>query len=418
MTADGRGRWRFHAVVAAQFFGSLADSALLIVAIAFLVERHAAAWTVPALRLFFYLSYVALAAFAGAVADALPKGRVLWATNLIKAAGCALLLFHVHPLVAYALVGLGAAAHSPAKYGILSELLPTSELVAANAWIEVSTVVSILLGALVGSWLIDPARMVLLNPGGVASTATLVLGAFYMVAALCAAVVRSRPASNPAGLGHPRALVREFGLSLGLLWRDPEARISLAVTSLFWAAAATLQFVVLRWATETLQLSLARAWLLQAAVATGMVVGAMVAARWVPLRSVLRVLPLGLAIGLGVMLMALITQVWAAAALLFIIGVMAGLFVVPMNALLQQRGQALMHAGQSISVQNFSENLFSLTLLAAYGALILADVPLLPTVVGLGLFVSVAMVLIIGRHSRRHRARPVRSTRATHRHAG
>jgi len=379
VTLRARSRRALASVVAAQFFSSLADNALLIVAIGLLMQRHAPGWMTPALRLFFYLSYVLLAAFAGAVADAAPKGRVLMATNLVKLGGCALLLWHVQPLVAYALVGLGAAAYSPAKYGILPELMPRDELVAANGWIEAGTVLSILLGVALGSTLVDR---------GLALPA---IGAMYLLAAACTLAIPHNPARDRAALAHPGRLLRDFGRSLMLLWRDVDARISLAVTSLFWAASATLQFLVLRWAAERLGLALSQGALLQIAVAIGMAGGAMGASRWFPLERALRALPLGIALGAMVLLMTLVTQPAIAAALLVVIGALAGLLLVPMNALLQSRGLLRMNPGQSIAVQNFNESLASLAMLGMYGALIYFEAPLLPTLAGFAGFLVLAM---------------------------
>jgi MFS family permease len=367
------------AVVAAQFFSSLADNALLIVAIGLLAQRHAPGWMTPALRLFFYLSYVLLAAFAGAVADAAPKGRVLMATNLVKLGGCALLLWHVQPLVAYALVGLGAAAYSPAKYGILPELLPEEELVKANGWVEASTVVSILFGVALGSALVD--RDLGLHA----------IGAVYLLAAACTLAIPYSPARDRKALAHPGRLLRDFRRSLGLLWQDADARISLTVTSLFWAASATLQFLVLRWAAERLGLTLAQGALLQIAVAIGMVAGAMGAARWFPLERARRALPLGVVLGAAVMAMTLVTGPAVAVAMLVLVGALAGLLLVPMNALLQSRGLLRMHPGQSIAVQNANESLASLVMLGVYGGLLYLDAPLLPTLAGFGAFLVLAM---------------------------
>lgn len=377
--ASARSRRALRSVVAAQFFSSLGDNALLIVAIGLLMQRHAPGWMTPALRVFFYLSYVLLAAFAGAVADAAPKGRVLMVSNLVKLGGCALLVWHVQPLVAYALVGLGAAAYSPAKYGILPELLPQDELVKANGWVEASTVVSILFGVALGGTLVNKGH------------ALPAIGAVYLLAALCTLSIPHSPARNRAALAHPGELVRDFGHSLGLLWRDADARISLAVTSLFWAASATLQFLVLRWGAERLGLTLSQSALLQIAVAVGMVAGAMGAARWFPLQRAMRALPLGVALGAVVMAMTLVTHTVLATVMLVAIGALAGLLLVPMNALLQSRGLLRMHPGQSIAVQNANESTASLAMLAVYGALVWLDAPLLPTLAGFGGFLVLAM---------------------------
>jgi LPLT family lysophospholipid transporter-like MFS transporter len=394
-----RQRWRaFRAVIVAQFFSSLADNALLIAAIALLMERHSPGWMAPGLRLFFYFSYVLLAAFAGAVADAFPKGRVMLASNLCKLGGCGLLVAQVHPLVAYGLIGLGAAAYSPAKYGILPELLAPEELVRANAWMEVSTVVSILLGVVLGSWLLGAQAgfpSVMASP---AMAAVFFIAGVYALAAACSALISRVPASNAAALNDPRRLVRDFKDACARLWQDPESQVSLAVTSLFWAAAAMLQFVVLHWAGEVLQLPLAQAALLQVAVAAGMIAGAIAAARWVPVSRALRVLPLGLALGVMLLLMMAVTQLLSAVMLLTAIGVVAGLFLVPMNALLQKRGVLLVHPGQSIAVQNFNESLACLLMLAAYGLLLYADVSLMHSIEGFGVFMLAAMAFIIRRH--------------------
>ena len=388
-------------VVAGQFLGSLADSALLIAAIWLLMTRHAAAWTVPALRIGFYASFVVMGPFAGALADAFPKRTILVATNLAKAGGCALLASGLHPLAAYALVGLGTAAHSPAKYGILSELMDSGGLVAANAWIEVATVLSMLLGVVLGSVLV--AAHSPLFPAGPPTALQIVAApaALYLVAAACCAVVAARPASDPLALHEPRNLVRQFARANAKLWRDGDARTSLAVTSLFWAAAAALQFIVLRWAMEVLHLDLSGANLLQGAVAVGMVIGAAAAGRWLHAGDGLRTLPLALALGAGLVAMAAVTAVPVAAALLLSIGIAAGLLVVPMNAVLQQRGKDLLHPGQSISVQGFAENALSIVMLAGYGLLLLLDVPVVACVGALGVLVAMAMLLVMARRSPR-----------------
>lgn len=376
----------------------MADNALLIAAIGLLLQRHSASWMAPALRLFFYFSYVLLAAFAGAVADAFPKGRVMLVSNLFKLGGCGLLLLQVHPLVAYGLIGLGAAAYSPAKYGILPELLTAEELVTANAWLEVSTVVSILLGVALGGWLLDVAASFPFSTGSPAVAAAIFIAGVYALASACSAAITRVPASNSAALKDPRRLVCDFRQACIRLWQDPESQVSIAVTSLFWAAAAVLQFVALQWAGQVLQLPLSQAALLQVAVAVGMMGGAMAASRWVPVSRALKVLPLGLALGVMLLLIMAVTQLWVAVVLLTAIGAVAGLFLVPMNALLQKRGVLLVHSGQSIAVQNFYESLACLLMLTAYGLLLYAGVSLMHSIAGFGMFMLAAMTFIIWRH--------------------
>jgi MFS family permease len=375
----------FYTIMAAQFFSSLADNALLIAAIALLVELHAPEWMKPLLKLFFTVSYVVLAPFVGAFADSMAKGRVMFITNTIKVVGCALMFFTVHPLLAYAVVGFGAAAYSPAKYGILTELLPPEKLVAANGWIEGTTVGSIILGTVLGGALISPAVSNLLLSidlpyleTGIdtpAESAILIIAVMYLVAAAFNLRIPDTGVQYPHQERNPFRLVIDFSHCLVTLWKDRLGQISLAVTTLFWGAGATLQFIVLEWARTALELPLNRAAILQGVVAVGIALGAVVAARFVPLRGSLRVLPVGVAMGLLVPMMTLVTSQEMAWPMLVLIGGLAGYFVVPMNALLQHRGHVLMSAGHSIAVQNFNENLNVLLMLGLYSLLVRFKAP-------------------------------------------
>ncbi len=403
----------FYTIMVAQFFSSLADNALLIAAIALLIEMHAPDWMKPLLKLFFTISYVALAPFVGAFADALPKGRVMLVTNAIKIVGCLLMFAAVHPLLAYAIVGFGAAAYSPAKYGILTELLPPEQLVAANGWIEGTTVGSIILGTVVGGALISPtisAALLALDipyfETGIdtpAEAAIIVIAAFYAIAALVNLRIPDTGARYPAQQRNVLRLIREFGHCCVVLWRDRLGQVSLAVTTLFWGAGATLQFIVLDWAKHTLGLPLNRAAILQGIVAVGIALGAIIAARWIPLRHSLRVLPVGAAMGLIVPLMTLVGTEAGAFPLLVLVGALAGFFVVPMNALLQHRGHVLLSAGHSIAVQNFNENLNILLMLGLYTLLLRMDMSVNTVIVIFGAFVALAMVAVILVH--RHHQR-------------
>jgi MFS family permease len=398
----------FYTIMAAQFFSSLADNALLIAAIALLVEMHAPEWMKPLLKLFFTVSYVLLAPFVGPFADAMPKGRVMLITNTIKVVGCALMFFTVHPLLAYAIVGLGAAAYSPAKYGILTELLPPSKLVAANGWIEGTTVGSIILGTVLGGVLISPkvatALLSLDFPAietGIdtpAESAILVIACLYGVAALFNLRIPDTGARYARQSRNPVALLKDFAHCLSTLWGDKLGQISLAVTTLFWGAGATLQFIVLKWAEVQLGMPRSRAAVLQGVVAVGIALGAVLAARVIPLRGSLRVLPCGVAMGVIVPMMTLVHDTSVAYPLLVIIGALAGFFVVPMNALLQHRGHVLMSAGHSIAVQNFNENLMVLIMLALYAVLIRADWHINTIIVTFGAMVAVTMLAVIALH--------------------
>lgn len=398
----------FYTIMAAQFFSSLADNALLIAAIALLIEMHAPDWMKPLLKLFFTVSYVMLAPFVGALADSMPKGRVMFATNLVKIAGCLLMFFTIHPLLAYAVVGFGAAAYSPAKYGILTELLPPEKLVAANGWIEGTTVGSIILGTVLGGALISPSvagtllafDMPLVDTGvdTPAESAIMVIAVFYAIAAAFNLGIPDTGARYPQQARNPFRLMREFLGCCRILWKDMLGQISLAVTTLFWGAGATLQFIVLDWARHALGLPLNRAAVLQGVVALGIAVGAMLAARAVRLRDSLRVLPVGVAMGLVVPLMTLVSSELVAFPLLVLVGAMAGFFVVPMNALLQHRGHVLMSAGHSIAVQNFNENLNILLMLGLYSLLLRLELGVNIVIVVFGAFVALTMLAVIRLH--------------------
>lgn len=394
----------FYIIMAAQFFSALADNALLIVAIALLRDMAAPAEYEPLLKLFFTLSYVGLAAFVGAYADSMPKWRVMLISNTIKIGGCLMLFFGVHPLFAYAVIGLGAAAYSPAKYGILTEYLPHRLLVVANGWIEGLTVGAIIMGTVMGGILIrdDVSSWLLaLNPPLVDSAfeaGVLMIGTLYLIAAGFNIYIPDTGVDHKPLKNNPLYLIHDFNHCLRLLWRDKLGQISLAVTTLFWGAGATLQFIVIKWAEHNLGLSLSEASMLQGVVAIGIAVGAVMAARFVTLRRAVQVIPLGIAMGLMVLVMIGVNDTRVAMVLMIIVGGLAGFFVVPMNALLQHRGHILMGAGHSIAVQNFNENLSILIMTGSYAVLIMLGMSITTVIVMFGLFVAVTMYLVKLRH--------------------
>ena len=419
----------FYIIMAAQFFSSLADNALLIAAIALLAQLHAPAWMTPLLKLFFVLSYVLLAAFVGAFADSRPKGNVMFITNTIKFVGCVAMLLGSHPLLSYAIVGLGAAAYSPAKYGILTELLPPEKLVAANGWIEGLTVGSIILGTVLGGVLISSTVSQSLLAIDIptfdtgidtpAESAILIIMMIYVVAALINLKIPDTGARYVSQKTNPIELVKDFAICFKTLWNDRLGQISLAVTTLFWGAGATLQFIVIKWAQVALHMNLSQGAILQAISAVGVAGGAVYAAWRIPLRKSLNVLPYGVAMGLVVCVMAVYNSdllpstsilsigklqvtlnLLPAYFLLILVGWLAGYFVVPMNALLQHRGHVLMSAGHSIAVQNFNENISVLIMLLIYALLIWLDIPVQFVIIGFGIIVSLIMWLVIKRHAR------------------
>ncbi|MGZ8156823.1 MAG: lysophospholipid transporter LplT [Burkholderiales bacterium] len=415
----------FYIIMAAQFFSSLADNALLVAAIALLLQMQTPEWMTPLLKFFFTVSYVVFAAFVGAFADSMAKGRVMFITNMVKIAGCLIMFFYellampgvptyAVVLLAYSVVGLGAAAYSPAKYGILTEYLPHQKLVVANGWIEGLTVASIILGTLLGGVLVSQAVSSLMleldlpeidtGIDTAPEAAIAVIMMFYLIAAIFNLYIPDTGVDHRAPSRNPVFLVREFAHCVRLLWSDKLGQISLATTTLFWGAGATLQFILLKWADVALGYSLSQATVLQGVCAVGIAIGSVVAARFVPLRRAVDVVPVGIAMGIIVIMMNFAGTVAVAIPLMILIGALAGFFVVPMNALLQHRGHILMGAGHSIAVQNFNENLSILVMLSTYAFLMWLDFSIYTVIALFGLFVASTMVLVRAHHVRNVRA--------------
>jgi len=355
----------FYTIMSAQFFSSLADNALFVAAVQLLRTDGAPEWQQAALVPMFALFYVVLAPFVGAFADAYPKGRVMLISNSIKVVGCLLMLFGTHPLMAYAIVGLGAAAYSPAKYGILTELLPSSQLVKANGWIEGLTIASIILGVLIGGQLVGPVispkllafdfPLITTSIDTPPEAAITVLIFVYLLAAWFNTRI---PLTGVPMRALPKNLITllpDFWHCNTRLWRDRLGQISLATTTLFWGVSGNLRYIVLAWAAAALGYSVTQASALVGVVAIGTAVGAVAASLRMRLDQATNVMPLGIGMGLLVILLNFINNVWLAAPFLVLLGGLGGFLVVPMNALLQHRGHNLMGAGRSIAVQNFNE---------------------------------------------------------------
>jgi MFS family permease len=390
----------FYIIMAAQFFSSLADNALLVAAIALLMQAEAPTWLTPYLKFFFVVSYVVLAPYVGAFADRLPKGHVMFIANSVKILGCVSMLAGVDPLLSYAIVGLGAAAYSPAKYGILTEYLPHRKLVIANGWIEGLTVASIILGTMLGGVLVHVrvSGMLLgldlpyLETSAQAAIAVIVV--VYAIAALFNLQIPRTGVSLKPLPRHPLATLQDFNRCVAHLWKDRLGQISLAVTTLFWGAGATLQFIVIEWARATLNFDLSKAAILQGVTAFGIAIGAVLASVGVALDRSVRVIPLGIAMGLVVLSMNFVSQIWLAIVLMVLIGALAGFFVVPMNALLQHRGHHLVGAGRSIAVQNFNENTSILVMIALYSLLLHVGFSIYVVITVFGLFVAGTMTVV------------------------
>lgn len=394
----------FFLVLAVQFLSTIADNAFLIVAIARVIEQSAAAWIIPVLKLSFTLFYVLLAPFVGPLADSFPKGRVMLWANFLKVCAVLLLLGGIDPVLALACGGLGAAIYAPAKYGLITELLPAEELVRANGFFEGTTVSAVILGTALGGVLISSvmprwdvsASISLLGGTSTALMAGMLsLLGLYSVATLLSLGVGDIGVRYPGHSIHPVALIKRFVKENKLLWRDPLGGLSMAVTTLLWGVGATLQLIVLRWASESLGLSLTQAAYLQGVTAVGVIAGAILASRYVRLVRAPQLLPLGLVLGLLVPVMLTVHSVLGAALLLMLIGALAGYFVVPMNALLQHRGCTLLTAGRSVAVQGFNENAGMLVMLVLYAVATATQANLSVLIACFGVLVTVTMVLIL-----------------------
>ncbi|WP_348754291.1 lysophospholipid transporter LplT [uncultured Aquincola sp.] len=394
----------FYTIMSAQFFSSLADNALLVAAIELLKSTGAPAWQVPALTPMFALFYVVLAPFVGAFADAVPKGKVMFFSNAIKVAGCLFMLFGGHPLLAYAIVGLGAAAYSPAKYGILTELLPPSQLVKANGWIEGLTIASVILGILLGGQLVGPkvAPMLLgfdlpgvdtgIDTPPEAAIASMVL--LYIIAAVFNLFIPRTDAPLQPMTHGITGLVRDFSQCNARLWSDKLGQISLATTTMFWGVGGNLRVIVFAWAAAALGYTTTQASTLGGVVAIGTAVGAVVASLYMRLDRATSVIPLGIAMGVLIIGLNLLTNVWAAVPFLILLGALGGYLVVPMNALLQHRGHNLMGAGRSIAVQNFNEQACILGLGAFYTGMTKLSLSAFAAIAVFGVVVMGTMELI------------------------
>jgi LPLT family lysophospholipid transporter-like MFS transporter len=406
----------FYTIMAAQFFSSLADNALFVAAVELLRTTGTPEWQSAALVPMFALFYVILAPWVGAFADSRPKGHVMFYSNAIKIVGCLAMLFGGHPLLAYAIVGLGAAAYSPAKYGILTELLPPSQLVKANGWIEGLTIASIILGVLLGGQLVGPhlsAPLLALELPRVETAPEAAIAALVLVYAVAAAINLRIPRTGVEMRPLPAAklsLLPDFWRCNARLWGDKLGQISLATTTLFWGVSGNMRYIVLAWAAVALNYGTTEAANLVGVVAFGTAAGAIAASARIRLDRATTVMPLGMLMGGLVIAMIFIHQLWIAVPFLIAMGALGGYIVVPMNALLQHRGHNLMGAGRSIAVQNFNEQACILALGALYSASTGLGLSALGAIALFGAVVVAAMALIQlwYRHNLRHHTAEVK----------
>jgi LPLT family lysophospholipid transporter-like MFS transporter len=373
------------AVLSAQFLSALADNALLFAAIALLLSNSAPSWQIPMLQEFFVVAFILLAPFVGPFADGFPKGRVMLIANMLKLIGASTMLLGLNPLLSYGLVGLGAAAYSPAKYGILSELVNEKDLVKANGMMEGSTIVAILLGAVLGGMLADNS----------VNLALMTVCGCYLAAAIANTLIPRLPAFKQNQTFSFYPLVKNFIHALKTLFGNPDARLSLLGTSVFWGAGSTLRLLLVAWVPVALHVTdLSMPANLSGAVAIGIAVGAALAASIISLKNVHRVLPVGMMIGLLIIAFAQLSNLYLAIAFLIMIGAAGGFYVVPLNALLQERGHETVGAGNAVAVQNFFENCTMLTLVGIYVVMEKNGMPIvqIATIFGAVVFISISLI--------------------------
>lgn len=373
------------AVTAAQFLSAFGDNALLFATLALLKQQFYPDWSQPILQMVFVGAYILFAPFVGQVADSFSKGRVMMVANSLKLLGAAWICAGLNPFVGYTLVGVGAAAYSPAKYGILGELTTGDKLVKANGLMESSTIAAILLGSMAGGVLADWHVLAALG----------VCAVVYAGAVIANLLIPTLPAARPGQSWRFGPMTHSFFSACKTLWQNGETRFSLVGTSLFWGAGVTLRFLLVLWVPLALGITdNATPTYLNAMVAVGIVVGAGVAAKLVTLETVARCMPAGILIGVVVLLFSLQHALLPAYALLMLIGMLGGFFVVPLNALLQERGKRSVGAGNAIAVQNLGENAAMLIMLGLYSLAIKVGVPVVGVGVGFGALFALAITVL------------------------
>ena len=366
----------------AQFLSAFADNAILFTVIAMVMKTgEQQGWYIPALQSAFLVAYVVLAPWVGHLADVHAKARVLMYANVIKAVGAALLLFHIEPLLAYGIVGVGAAIYSPAKYGILPELVGHNELVKANSWIEGSTIMAILLGMKIGAMVADQSVIIAL---------IMTLSLFVI-----SAVVTLALPSNISRNDNQENLLIAFGKQMGLFFTTPRSRFAVLGGSLFWAAAASLRVMLIAWASLVLASKNANEIAdLTLYLTIGIIAGSIAVPRLIPLEHLRRARIPAYLMAIAIMGLSFTTHVLSAQIVLFFVGMMGGMFVVPINAVLQEHGQQTIGSGSAVALQNFFQNLAMLLSVGAYSIAAAQHINPIMTMFSLGGFVFIATLLV------------------------
>ncbi|OTA17987.1 2-acyl-glycerophospho-ethanolamine acyltransferase [Xenorhabdus vietnamensis] len=370
------------AVLLSQFLSAFADNALFFAVLAQLKAESYPEWSWPALQIVFVLTYIVLAPFVGQIADRFSKGRVMLFSNGIKLLGAISICIDINPFLGYTLVGIGAAAYSPAKYGILGELTDGGRLVKANGMMEASTIAAILVGSVAGGFLSDVNLVLALG----------LCALLYSVAVVSNFYIPHLAVAREGKGWNPKKMLVDFMAVCASLWRNQETRFSLVGTSLFWGAGITLRFLLVAWVPIVLGIDgNTTPTLMNAVVAIGIIVGAGLAARFITLKTVRRCMPAGILIGFMVIFFATQQSIIFSYLILIVLGVFGGLFVVPLNALLQEHGKHAMGAGKAVAVQNLGENSAMLVMLGLYSISIMFGAPVVAVGIGFGVLLSLAI---------------------------
>lgn len=378
------------AVLIAQFISAMADNVLLFLMLGLLKAQAFPEWSNPLLQQFFLIAYIVLAPFVGTVADGFAKGRVMLVSNVLKFLAVLLLLTGLSPFICYALVGVGACLYSPAKYGILKEIKGEDFLVKANAMMEGSTIAAILIGVVVGGLLADYATA---NDSFMLSAG--LVSAMYLIATVLCIYIPKLAAKHPIHEWSLSTQVAEFKASFRTLFKDIDARVTLLGTGLFWGIGATMRFLLIAWVPAALQITDNKTpAILNAVVAIGIVVGSG-AASMIPLQKALKVIFSGVLMGLMVVVLSLQQDMKMVYLCLIAIGALGGLFVVPMNAVLQQKGHQLVGGGHAVAIQNFIENIMMLLMLGLYFLASAIGIPTIPVVIGFGVLIMGLMAMLL-----------------------
>lgn len=345
---------QIYPLLIAQFLSAFADNAVLFTVIAIVMQSaHAESWYIPAVQSSFTVAYVLLAPWAGEIADTHSKSRVLLIANLIKAIGAALLLVKTEPVIAYSIVGIGAAIYNPVKYGILPELAEHGYLVKANSLMEGSTILAILLGMMAGAEVADYSTQWAL-------TGCVVL---FIISALFTVFL-------PVGTVRKAArgsMIIAFGKEIAQFFTLPRSSFAILGGALFWLAAATLRVILIAWAplillsknaTEIAELTLF--------LAIGIILGSAMVPQLIPLEKLRRARIPAYLMAVFIVGLALTDSIWPARVALLFIGMMGGMFIVPVNAILQELGKESIGSGRAVALQGFFNNLAMLAGVGCY----------------------------------------------------